>query len=76
MSHPLTTQLTRVVLVRDGFTEIDIWRGALGPFVPLHACSMAGGFLDAPEWLPAGATRSTSHGPAGVAANRITPWWA
>ena len=73
MSHSLTTQMTRVVLVRDGFTEIDTWRGALGRTVPLHACAMAGGFLDAPEWLPAGATRSTNHGPMGVAVNR-THW--
>ena len=73
MNHSLTTHLTHVVLVRDGFTEIDTWRGALGTFVPLHACSMVGGFLDAPEWLPAGAMRSTIYGPTGIAASR-TPW--
>lgn len=73
MSHPLTTPLTRLVLVREGFAEIDTWRDALGRTVPLHVRSMAGGFLDAPEWLPAGGTRATSLGPRGVAVNR-TPW--
>jgi len=73
MIHSLTTHLTHLVLVRDGFTELDIWRDALGRAVPLHACSMAGGFLDAPEWLPAGAMRATSYGPQDLAVNR-TPW--
>ena len=73
MSQSLTTHLTRVVLVRDGFAEHDVWRDALGRAVPLHVWSMAGGFLDAPEWIPAGAMCASPYGPQSLAVNR-TPW--
>ena len=73
MDHSLTTHLTRAVLVREGYSEQDVWRDTLGRAVPLHVRSMAGGFLDAPEWIPAGAMRASPYGPHSLAVNR-TPW--
>ena len=64
MSYPI------VIPVRDGFSEQDVWRAALGPFEPLHVVSHKCDALDAPQWLPAGATRAAFFGPTGRVANR------
>ena len=55
MIHPI------VIHARDGFSEQDIWRDALGPFDPLHVVGHKSGALDAPDWLPLGATRWCSY---------------
>jgi hypothetical protein len=46
--------------VRFGYSEFDIWHQAL-PGVPLAVMSCYGS-LDAPEFMPAGATKGTSIG--------------
>lgn len=51
------------VLVREGFTEQDIWRRALGDAAPLRVFAMLGGALDAPDVLPAGAMQPSRSGP-------------
>ena len=73
MSQSLTTHLTRVVRVREGFAEQDIWRASLGDAEPLLLFASADGPLDAPEWIPTGAMRASSYGPQSLAVNR-TPW--
>ena len=46
-------------IVRDGFTEQDTWRKALGDSAPLLAFASFGP-LDAPDVMPAGGMRSGS----------------
>jgi hypothetical protein len=60
MSYPI------VIPVRDGFSEQDVWRAALGPFEPLHVVGHKCDALDAPQWLPLGATRWCSYGRTAV----------
>lgn len=55
MIHPT------VILARDGFSEQDIWREALGPFEPLRPCGCVTDALDAPDWLPLGSTHWCSY---------------
>ena len=65
----LTFATPKPVLVREGFTEQDTWRRALGDAAPLRVFALLGGALDAPDVLPAGALRSSARGP------QQTPAW-
>ena len=58
---------------RDGFTDQDVWRAALGDAEPLRPFASTDGPIDAPEWLPAGAMRANPYGPQALAVNR-NPW--
>lgn len=62
-------------LVRDGFTECQTWRDALGNAEPLAMFADHGYCLDAPEYVPAGGMESSNYGPQAQVANR-TPWIA
>lgn len=53
----MTNTYTPRILVRDGFTEQDTWRKALGDSAPLLAFASYGP-IDAPEVMPAGGMRS------------------
>lgn len=53
---------TQRTIVREGFTEQDTWRKALGDSEPLLAFASYGP-LDAPDTMPAGSVRSGSGGP-------------
>ena len=53
----METRHTQRTIVRDGFTEQDTWRKALGDSAPLLACASYGP-LDAPDVMPAGGMRS------------------
>ena len=48
--------------VRKGYTEECIWRKSLGNKELLYCFSLHGYSLDAPEHMPAGSTRSYTHG--------------
>ena len=67
----LTLATPSPVLVREGFTEQDIWRRALGDAAPLRVFAMLGGALDAPDVSPAGALCSSAYGP-----QQATAWRA
>lgn len=56
----MTRTFSQRTSVRAGYAEFDTWHDAL-PGVPLAAMSCYGA-LDAPEMLPAGATRGLSNG--------------
>ena len=62
-------ELTRYASVRHGFTQYDEWHAALqdwrrGVNVPLRV-AVTDGPLDAPEWMPAGCSYSTTkRGPS------------
>lgn len=49
----METRYTQRTIVRDGFTEQDTWRKALGDSEPLLAFASFGP-LDAPDVMPAG----------------------
>lgn len=49
----METRYTQRTVVRDGFTEQDTWRKALGDSEPLLAFASFGP-LDAPDTMPAG----------------------
>lgn len=53
------SQHTRYASVRSDFTEEAIYREALGRTEPLRV-AVIDGPLDAPEWIPAGGTKSTN----------------
>lgn len=55
------TQHTQTAQVRPGFREEDIWRDALGGPESLHVFVVEGP-MDAREWMPAGAMRSSKGG--------------
>jgi len=55
-----TTILTKVSLVRAGFTDESVWRAALGNAEPLRCFAASIDSLDAPDWMPAGGMRSTN----------------
>lgn len=55
----METRYTQRTIVRDGFTEQDTWRKALGDSEPLLAFASFGP-LDAPDTMPAGGMRSGS----------------
>ena len=48
------TSLTRVALVRWGYSEEQVWRDALGP--QALRCCATDGPIDAPTWIPTGST--------------------
>ena len=50
-----------IALMREGFTEQDTWRLALGPNEPLLVWSDEIPTLDAPDWIPAGAMRCSNY---------------
>jgi hypothetical protein len=56
----MTRTFSQRTNVRAGYAEFDGWHDAL-PGVPLAAMSCYGA-LDAPEMIPAGATRSAANG--------------
>lgn len=55
-SHP------KYAIVRQGYTEQDVWREVLGQSEPLHCFSIVGGIIDAPNVIPAGSMKSSPHG--------------
>ena len=52
---------TREIVIRFGFSEIDIWAGHVGPSLILRA--IVDGPIDAPERILAGGMASTAFGP-------------
>jgi hypothetical protein len=52
----------KYAIVRQGYTEQDIWRDALGNSEPLHCFSVVGGIIDAPNVIPAGSMKSSQYG--------------
>jgi hypothetical protein len=55
----METRYTQRTIVREGFTEQDTWRKALGDSAPLLAFASYGP-LDAPDVMPAGGMCSGS----------------
>lgn len=51
-SHPAR------ILVREGFTDQDVWREALGNMHPLAVFAMTEARMDAKEYMPAGGMKS------------------
>jgi len=49
-------------LVRQGYSQKDTWRAALGPAAPLLVFADELGSIDAPERLPSGGMRSCKLG--------------
>lgn len=46
----------KVICVRPGYREQDVWRGALGQSAALFAMSSQVDCIDAPDVMPAGST--------------------
>ena len=58
----MTDRYAQRTIVRDGFTEQDTWRKALGDAAPLLAFASYGP-LDAPDIMPAGSVCFGLGGP-------------